>query len=375
MSVSDIPEKVKIRLWGKAAGRCQYEGCNTQLWLDSLTKVEFNVAYIAHIIADKPDGPRGDNALSEKLKAAISNLMLMCDKHHRLIDREDVKGHSIDRLLKMKRKHEERIELQTSLKENKQSHVLLYGASIGQHHAPVSWEKATQAMKPQWYPAENRAIELGLKNSLFSDDEDTYWKIERENLVRQFTQTVKPRLVSGAVEHLSIFALAPQPLLVELGRLLCDISAAEVYQLHREPQNWSWQDHPADFEYTLIDPKTKKGTAALNLSLSATIDNSRIVDVLSENVSIWTITVDGPNNDFLKSQLQLSLFRQKLRLVFDEIKAAIGQDAILHLFPAVPVAVAVDIGRIWMPKADLPLRIYDQNRRAGGFAAALDIYQ
>jgi type I restriction-modification system DNA methylase subunit len=43
MSVLHIPEKVKIRLWGQAAGRCQYEGCNKPLWLDSLTKAECNL--------------------------------------------------------------------------------------------------------------------------------------------------------------------------------------------------------------------------------------------------------------------------------------------------------------------------------------------
>ena len=137
MSVSYIPEKVKIRLWGKAAGRCQYDGCNKPLWLDSLTKAEFNTAYIAHIIADKPGSPRGDLELSDKLKNDISNLMLMCDEHHRLIDREDVKGHPVDRLREMKHKHEGRIELLTSLMENKRSYILLYGANVGQHHTPV----------------------------------------------------------------------------------------------------------------------------------------------------------------------------------------------------------------------------------------------
>src|SRR5260221_13969749 len=68
MSVSYIPETVKLRLWGKTAGCCQYEGCNDQLWVDSLTKAEFNTAYIAHIIADSPDGPRGDPILSPQLK-------------------------------------------------------------------------------------------------------------------------------------------------------------------------------------------------------------------------------------------------------------------------------------------------------------------
>ena len=124
MSKSTPPLRVKIQLWRRAAGRCQYEGSNKPLWRDSLTQTEFNTAYIAHIIADTPSGPRGDIQLSEKLKADISNLMLMCDEHHRLIDREDVAGHPVARLLQMKLSHEARIELVTSLAVSKQSHLL-----------------------------------------------------------------------------------------------------------------------------------------------------------------------------------------------------------------------------------------------------------
>ena len=76
MSITHIAEQTRLRLWGKSAGRCQYQGCNRPLWYDSLTKTEFNVAYIAHIIADSPKGPRGDALLSEQLKDDISNLML-----------------------------------------------------------------------------------------------------------------------------------------------------------------------------------------------------------------------------------------------------------------------------------------------------------
>jgi len=373
MSVSYIPEKVKIRLWGKAAGRCQYDGCNKPLWLDSLTKAEFNTAYIAHIIGDKPGGPRGDVELSKKLRADIANLTLMCDEHHRLIDHEDVQRHPVERLREMKRKHEGRIELLTSLMENNRSYVLLYGANVGQQNASVSWKKATQAMLPNWYPAEKPAIELSLKNSSFHDHEENYWLIEQENLHRKFNQFVTPRLAAGHVEHFSIFALAPQPLLIELGRLLSDIPAAEVYQLHREEPNWIWQKHPEGFDYILHETDARNNIIALNLSLSASIDNSRITNVLGNDVSIWTLTIENPNNDFLKSRWQLILFRQKFRQLLDKIKLIHGQDTVLHLFPAVPVSVAVEIGRVWMPKADLPFRIYDQNRQTDGFSATFEI--
>ena len=87
-------------------------------------------------------------------------------------------------------------------------------------------------------------------------------------------------------------------------------------------------------------------------------------------MSIWRMTVAVPNNDFLKSHEQLRIFRQQFRKLLDRIKERHGQDALLHIFPAVPVSVAVEIGRVWMPKADLALCIYDQNRKLGGFSKA-----
>ena len=40
----------------------------------------------AHIIADEPGGPRGHPVLSKQLAKELSNLMLLCLDHHRLID-------------------------------------------------------------------------------------------------------------------------------------------------------------------------------------------------------------------------------------------------------------------------------------------------
>lgn len=373
MSVSNIPQKVKLRLWGKAAGRCQYEGCNKPLWYDSLTKVEFNTSYIAHIIADQPDGPRGDKELSKQLKADIDNLMLMCDEHHRLIDREDVSGHSVERLQGMKKQHEEQMAFLTSLLPDRQSHILLYGANIGQNYAPLSWKKAKDAIYPEKYPAEKTAIELGMKNSSFVDREEIYWQIEKENLCRQFNDKVKSKLGAGEIEHISVFALAPQPLLMELGRLLSDIPAADVFQLHREPPDWIWQKGSGDFEYIIKRPEQIHEKVALNLSLSGTIADSRITSVLGDEVSVWNMTIKVPDNDFLKNKNQLRKFRETFRKLMDLIKKIHGHNNILHVFPAVPVSIAVEIGRVWMPKADLPLIIYDENRNNGGFAKALEI--
>lgn len=67
------------------------------------------------------------------------------------------------------------------------------------------------------------------------------------------------------------------------------------------------------------------------------------------------------------------MFRAKFRILMDKIKMAQGHDNVLHVFPSVPVAIAVEIGRVWMPKADLPLYVYDENRVNQGFKKTLEI--
>lgn len=373
MSISYIPQAVRMSLWLKAAGRCQFRGCNDPLWIDGLTQSEFNSAYIAHIIADSPEGPRGDVLLSEKLKADLSNLMLLCDVHHRLIDKGNVAGHPVEMLRSMKWDHEKRIQQLTAMQENQRSHVLLYGANIGEAHPHLCMDKAQAAMLPDHYPSESRPIDLGIKNSAQKDSDPRFWERERENLRVQFFANVKQRLAAMEIQHFSIFGLAPMPLLVELGTLLSDIPCAEVYQLHREPPDWKWQDEPGDFEFIVKEPGDRRKTVSLNLSLSATIADERISNAIGEDRSPWTITIANPNNDFLKGRGQLRKFREAFRRLLDRIKAEHGEDATIHVFPAVPVSIAVEMGRVRMPKADLPFRIYDHNRISGGFAHAFDI--
>lgn len=355
----------------KAGGRCEYAGCNKPLWFDMLTCRSLNAADLAHVFAVSTGGARYDEEQSKALVTDASNLMLLCKDHHRLVDDDNAEDHPAELLLEMKRMHEERIELLTSIQEDKRSHVILYGANIGKHNAYVSWDQAAQAMVPLHFPADKLAVELGLKNSAVQDHKA--WEFEKEQLRTQFQTKVKPLLAAGDVVHFSVFALAPQPLLIELGRLLSDIRTAEVYQLHREPADWKWHEHREDLQYGVEEPDTRHPVIVLNLSLSATIDNARISAVLDGSHSIWTLTVPDPNNDLLDSRQQLSAFRKRFRKLLNQIKAEHGEDAVIHVFPAVPVSVAVEIGRVWMPKADLPMRIYDQNRETGGFTVAFDI--
>jgi hypothetical protein len=63
----------------------------------------------------------------------------------------------------------------------------------------------------------------------------------------------------------------------------------------------------------------------------------------------------------IRNKEHLVRFRQQIRLLMNEIKTVHGQDNIIHIFPAMSNSAAIELGRVRMPKADLPLLIYDQN--------------
>src|SRR5688572_9921496 len=104
-----IPLSVQNELWARAAGRCEFRGCNEFVYLDPLTQKRSNLSAISHIVAYSPDGPRGDPIRSKKLERDIANLILTCRKHGKLIDDHDkVAEYPEELLLEFKREHEAR---------------------------------------------------------------------------------------------------------------------------------------------------------------------------------------------------------------------------------------------------------------------------
>jgi hypothetical protein len=376
--VKDISRSISVAtqnfLWGRAAGRCQFAGCNKPLWKSSVTSERVNIAQKAHIYSFSEEGPRGNNGVSPEDLNAIDNLILVCHECHQKIDAAvDGGRYPASLLQQMKGEHELRVELVTGVDPTRKSHILLYGANIGEHSAPLNFTDAAIAMFPHRYPASDQAINLGLHNSAVSDRDEQFWFTERENLQKQFARRVRDPIQDGEIVHLSVFSLAPQPLLIQLGTLLGDIIPCDVYQLHREPKTWAWPSGAETPSYTIRKPQSKAGKAALVLSLSATVDINRVTSVLGEDASIWVITVQMPHNDVMKSRKQLSGLRAVLRRAFDEIKFAHGQSTILHIFPAAPVSACLEFGRVRMPKADMPWQLYDQVNPLGGFVPALSI--
>lgn len=215
-------------VWARAAGRCHF--CNKELMGDYQAGLEdANFAFVAHIVAEIATGPRGDPIDSPRLADDPSNLMLLCHTHHKMIDVDRVDDFPVEHLQRIKAAHEGRIAVQTGIAPERMSHVLRYAANVGQHQALMPYQDVAKAMLPDRYPIDGRAtIDLSLRGSAQVDDERDFWRSEASNLERHFERRVRDRIACGELHHLSVFAIAPQPLLILLGTLIGDITPADV---------------------------------------------------------------------------------------------------------------------------------------------------
>lgn len=371
-----IPAEISEVLWGRAAGRCEFRGCNDPLWKSGVTQEPVKIAERAHIYAFGRGGPRSKKGYRALGVHALDNLLLVCRNCHRTIDQHNDGGqYTAEVLQAMKREHEARVELVTGIVPSLRSQVLVYSTNVGEHQLLPSFHEAAAAMFPGRLPGSDRAIELGSRDSALRDHDAGYWQAEAAQLQAHFGRRVRERTTADQdrIEHLSVFAVAPQPLLVLLGSLLGELVPARIHQRRREPTSWTWGEGDELWELTIERPASTTGVPALVLGLSAEITSDRITGVLDADAAIWRVTVAEPHNDLLQTEAQLAQWRKTLRRLIVEIEAAHGHTTQLHVFPALPVAAAIEVGRVRMPKANMPWLVYDQNNQLGGFVPAISI--
>ena len=371
-SVRNIKIEVERLLWGIAAGRCEFEGCNKLLYQHEVTGANENLAQKAHIYAVSSGGARfcPDDV---GFKNSEKNLMLVCPQCHVIIDRNEQK-YTPEILFSMKRKHEERISRLTGIGAELYSHMVYYTANIAGTHLSVNDVDARNALTLYGrYPSHNSPIDLGQQGNLVEDNEDDFYTSNSKNLCR----AVKTKIIDVVSEGASIafFSLAPQPLLMLAGQLLNDKYNVAVFQCHRrETDKWRW-DAPIDqvkFRSIIPDDQTSSASIALVFSLSSSVAPERIKSVLGDDVAIYSVSIDSPNRNFVSHPKIMDDFVSKSREVMEAIKLKCGKEEDIHVFPAMPASLAVRFGMDYMPKTDNKLLVYDEQAEKG-FAYALSI--
>ena len=92
---------IKI-LFAKSGNQCAFPGCKDSIVEDSGTVT----GHICHIRARNANGPRYDSKVTVKKSYEYDNLILLCSRHHQIIDKNPLE-YRADVLIEMKKIHEE----------------------------------------------------------------------------------------------------------------------------------------------------------------------------------------------------------------------------------------------------------------------------
>ena len=363
-------DKTAVALWIAAGGRCQFEGCNERLYKDDLTQIEFNGANIAHIVAASPNGPRG-NEKSFDLSDNIENLMLLCPKHHKLIDGQPERF-STETLKNMKRKQEQMVcRLLDSMLFPKCGCLLLESSIKGIRKVVLDPNEVTKTLYcEKLLSIQEKPIPLVLE-SCGEYNTSIYWNQLEEQLEYEFRFNVAPFFKYNPDAHLAVFPLAPIPLIAKLGELLSDKKEVHIFQRFRSPDEWKWRKQGQSNRFILErvnNPEGNPKKGALVLSLTTEISINR-VKAICDAEKIYYIKAEQQSVDCILSLDDLKAFWIIYQRACDLMKNEDRLDSV-DVFPAVPVSAAFEIGHRYMPGVYPILNIYDEYN---GFFKALTI--
>jgi hypothetical protein len=363
----------RLALFVRAGGRCQFDGCNKYLLHHSLTLRDGNFAQVAHIVAFSPSGPRGRSGVSTERRNELGNLMLLCPECHKLID-DHPADYTVKTLRRYKQKHEDRIRRLTEMKPDYQTKVVLLQASVGNRAVAIPMVHVREAVAPR-YPDEE-AVWLDFTGIADGGDE-AYWTTARRTIDERISQLYSPRPEDRMVHHISVFALAPIPLLVHLGSRLSDKIPVDVYQRHRDTEDWTWKSkgEPVQYSFEMVRAGTDPSKAALLISLSGKVTADSLPQVIDSGFTLYEISLVGaePNPRFLRLRQDLVGFESTYDGARRHIMAKHPALEVLHLFPAVPAPIAVACGRALLQKIDPCLLVYDYDKARGGFTRTIRI--
>jgi hypothetical protein len=366
----NIQHKTQLFLYVLAGGRCEFDGCNKYLLNHHLTRTLGNFAEMAHIVAFKPDGPRGQDGLRPEPEYInnIDNLMLLCSECHKLID-DHPENYKRETLEKYKLDHEQRIFRLTATKPDHKTTIVQLKSKIGGQAVAIPAPHVNDAVAPR-YPEDPKGYIIDLTG--FDQESDAFFEAAKQQIKREVEKLYAAGMEVEATRHISLFALAPIPLLIYLGSRLSNKVPVEPYQRHRDTEDWVWKTdgQSVGYDFRHLQVGTDKTHVALVLSLSGTIRRESLPAEIDDTFFIYEITLANkvvPSPAYLCLKQDLTAFKEVYLQVLRIIARDHGQLNEIHLFPAVPAPIAVLCGREILPKIEPALVVYDNDKNKRGF--------
>ena len=206
-----------------------------------------------------------------------------------------------------KRAHEERISHVTGLGPDLRTSVVQFKARIGGDAVDIPATHVYEAIAPRYPDKKGAIIDL---TSFGDEDINSYYQLAKRKIEKEVAALYEPGMSVESTRHISLFALAPIPLLVLLGRCLSNKVVVDFFQRHRgEDHPWRWltAGDPTHYAVHHVQEGTNPEKAALILSLSGVIHRSDLPAFIDNTIPIYEIALRNrvPGVDFLRQRCDL----------------------------------------------------------------------
>ncbi|WXG54949.1 MAG: SAVED domain-containing protein [Candidatus Sedimenticola sp. (ex Thyasira tokunagai)] len=234
-------------------GRCMFEGCGENLGFDPHTGTEGNFAYLAHNVASSENGPRGVVGLSEKLSDDPSNVLLLCDKHHRLVDKVAAADYPAERLSRMRREFCETADrLLTGLKYQPIPAFAVLWPFNQQTIAPPSPVQIAQSLSKINARLDGQINVVSDNDEILRASDPGIRSRLMPTIISSAAETI--RMQAGGFKHrAALFAFGLMPSLIALGAKLGNKNEIVPMLRYRDGGQWTWpSDEPTGKCYEII---------------------------------------------------------------------------------------------------------------------------
>ncbi|TAM04862.1 MAG: SAVED domain-containing protein [Pusillimonas sp.] len=350
-----------------AAWRCQFPGCGENLREHFPTGQRGNYGYFAHIVASSPEGPRGDIEDSPRLANDPTNLLLLCDGCHRLIDRISPAEYGVERLRDIRTASIAEVSrLLDSLRYRSVRPIFILGNITGQvaYISPADIAEALWSRKLRSVKGDAESF-FHSGTYLHKVHTATYWNALFEVLRQDIP--VLQRYLNGSGkggasrEELAIFPLHSTSVLILAGRILGDNAGIHLFQPHRNKNGenasvtrWAWPTQaqtPAPDKYKMRISRDKianSNEACLLISITFSIDHTRLPEhcYCDGQLQLPTVEVfvDEPNSEAISHPEDLAQFGTRLNDALRKLQDDFGIEKV-HLFVGAPTTAAVVVGQ------------------------------
>lgn len=376
-----ISQDTANKVWADAGGCCMFKGCGHDLSNVPLYNKGKRIAYLAHIIASDPEGPRGTLDKSHLLSNQPENIMLMCDAHHRLIDSFEPDSYQAPRLQEMRREHAAKIRMYRNAMQFPEAQAITLFADLGNVPTHFPDSDFLEALL-----AEGFSMNAEVKRYLTFEGRDDrtppdFWGNYLREMELPILTMVQALGQVPSSDVLAVFPLHHTPTLVLAGRIIGEARQVQVFQRSRQRKSWHWNSNSTALPSGAFKVSGLTANQAdevlLTVELTANIDSSSFPSTLAKaveegNMPWIRLTIDTPNGECIQRKEDLAQFVDIARATINAIQDKMRAKTV-HLIPVCPASAGFSLGQLMQPGHHAVFNLYDRPNGQHPFREAFSI--